>query len=95
MATRWSSTSLLLLLGLIALAALPLPLLEALPAVCLFRNLFGFECPGCGMTRAIACILHGEFARALHYNRAVVVVLPLLCGIALKNATYRRRLAGL
>ena len=56
----------------------PTSWLEALPSVCLFRNLVGMDCPGCGMIRAISCACHGEFLRAWHFNRGVVVVLPLL-----------------
>ena len=35
-------------------------------------------CPGCGATRAVAELLHGHLAAALHFNAAVVVLLPLL-----------------
>ena len=37
-------------------------------------------CPGCGATRAIAELLHGHVATALHFNAAVILLLPLgLC----------------
>lgn len=45
---------------------------------CLFTNLTGHRCPGCGMTRAVFCVLHGELAEAWACNRLVVVVFPLL-----------------
>ena len=35
-------------------------------------------CPGCGATRAIAALLHGRLADALHYNPLAVIVVPLL-----------------
>jgi len=47
-------------------------------SICLIRALFGVRCPGCGMTRAISCAAHGRLRDALHYNRLVVIVLPLL-----------------
>jgi hypothetical protein len=31
------------------------------------------------MTRAISCVSHGNFKRALQYNKLVVIVFPLLC----------------
>ena len=31
------------------------------------------------MTRAISCVFHANFTKALQYNRLVVFVLPLLC----------------
>jgi len=51
---------------------------ESRRSLCLIRNVLGVKCPGCGMTRAISCIFHGNFRKALQYNRLVVIVLPLL-----------------
>lgn len=46
--------------------------------LCLIRNLTGHECPGCGMTRALASLCYLDFAGAWSYNRGVAVVAPLL-----------------
>lgn len=46
--------------------------------ICLVHNLFGVECWGCGMTRALYSVAHLDFVGAREYNRAVVVVAPLL-----------------
>lgn len=69
-----------LFLALIPVAGIVIPteFLEGLPALCLFRLTLGVECPGCGMTRAISAVLHGELARAFAFNRGIVVVFPLL-----------------
>ena len=53
--------------------------------VCLFHNLFGTECPGCGMTRALYSLLHLDFAAAWEYNRLSVLVAPLLAYLYLKE----------
>ena len=45
---------------------------------CLYKLLFGIECWGCGITRAIFSALYFRFAEAWEYNRFVVIVLPLL-----------------
>ncbi len=45
---------------------------------CPFYALTGHYCPGCGATRAIAELLHGHVAAALHFNAAVTLLLPLL-----------------
>jgi hypothetical protein len=36
--------------------------------LCLFKNLFGIDCPGCGMGRAFMALGHGEIAMALRMN---------------------------
>jgi phosphoglycerol transferase MdoB-like AlkP superfamily enzyme len=43
---------------------------------CPFFALTGWECPGCGMTRAVAALLHAHFAEAWHWNPLVFVVVP-------------------
>ena len=51
--------------------------------------LSGRECPGCGITRAVSCCLHGEFERATEFNLGVVVVFPLL--LLLAGRQFARR----
>ena len=46
--------------------------------VCQFHRLTGLNCPGCGMTRALAALLHGEFATALRDNALFVAGIFLL-----------------
>lgn len=46
---------------------------------CLFYQLTGWKCPGCGMTRAVVEIWKGNFKAALHYNALSITVLPLIC----------------
>lgn len=47
-------------------------------SICLLKNLFGIECWGCGITRAVVSVMYFDFESAWGYNRLVVVVLPLL-----------------
>ncbi len=35
---------------------------------CALKLLTGYDCPGCGATRAMHAALHGNFAEALRYN---------------------------
>jgi hypothetical protein len=71
----------------LAFVFIPTTWLESRRSVCLIRNLFGVKCPGCGMTRALSCVFHGDFKRAFHYNKLVVIVFPLLCYIWLRSVT--------
>src|SRR5579863_3941251 len=57
---------------------IPTNWLEKHPPPCLSRIFFGVRCPGCGMSRAMSCAIHGNFKKAFYYNKLVVIVLPLL-----------------
>jgi len=45
---------------------------------CPFRAITGFTCPGCGTTRALHQLLHGNLVAAFELNPLLVLVLPLL-----------------
>jgi hypothetical protein len=67
------------------LATIPTELVAEGPTICVFKRLLGRDCLGCGMTRALSILLHGNLALALSYNKLVVVVLPTLCFVLLKD----------
>jgi hypothetical protein len=46
--------------------------------VCLFHKLTGLNCPGCGMTRSLYALLHGNFPIALKDNALFVFTLAAL-----------------
>jgi hypothetical protein len=45
---------------------------------CSFHALTGLYCPGCGTTRAVHYLLHGDLMEALAMNPLMVVSLPIL-----------------
>lgn len=45
---------------------------------CLFHEITGLHCPGCGATRALYALLHGNLLEALHQNAAAVVAVPFV-----------------
>ncbi len=57
---------------------------------CPVHEYLHLECPGCGTTRAISALLHGDPAAALRCNAlAILFVLPLAagyCAVALRRA---------
>lgn len=52
--------------------------LEDFMLPCFFKQLTGFDCIGCGMQRAIAFILHGDFYSALQIYPAIYPFLLLV-----------------
>lgn len=44
---------------------------------CLFELVTGYYCPGCGVTRVLFALLHGDIKQAFAYNYLVMILLPL------------------
>ena len=95
-AEKWRSTNfvqigaLLLVLGICATCIVN-PIETVWFPKCLFKQLTGFDCPGCGTARAIHATAHGDFSAALHYNPILVVVIPFLVAITVKPNWARKR----
>ena len=46
-----------------------------LPDICIFKNLTGLPCPGCGMTRSITSAVRGDFAGSFVHHRLGLLTL--------------------
>jgi hypothetical protein len=57
--------------------------------VCLFHKLTGLNCPGCGATRSLYALLHGNFAAAFRDNALFVLTLPALAARGLWSAAKK------
>jgi hypothetical protein len=55
---------------------------------CLFHDLTGLHCPGCGGTRCAHALLHGDVAQAAAYNALVLLFLPYLALHAVNALWY-------
>lgn len=49
---------------------------------CMFHEITGLDCPGCGAQRALHQLLHGNLLAALHFNAMFVLSLPLAAWLA-------------
>ncbi|GAB6195493.1 DUF2752 domain-containing protein [Lysobacter xanthus] len=61
---------------------------------CLFRLATGLYCPGCGMTRMLHALVHGDVARAASMNVLALAGLPVLGTLALNEWSGRTLLQG-
>ena len=66
---------LLIVTGAAILRAFPPTLYDFYPH-CPVHGLTGWECPGCGSTRALAALLAGNWAAAIQYNALIVALVP-------------------
>lgn len=87
---------LLLLIGLVLLAAMSAGLLfvydpsqSRIFPPCPFRQLTGLYCPGCGSLRALHQLFHGNLAVAFSLNMLMVISLPfVLYGLLAQGMRY-------
>lgn len=61
---------------------------------CPFRFLFGLSCAGCGMTRAVAALLHGDFSLAWHFHPLVFLLPVLFLGFLLRKRFSKKFLTA-
>jgi hypothetical protein len=45
---------------------------------CIFHQLTGFYCPGCGGQRSLHALLNGNFLLAIDYNLLFILLLPFI-----------------
>jgi hypothetical protein len=58
---------------------------------CLFRELTGLDCPGCGGQRALHQLLHGHLIAAIRLNAMFVFSLPLFAWVGIRFAVRKFR----
>lgn len=80
------------ILLLIVLLLLPLILrqislkdLEKAPTLCIYKNMTGRDCWGCGTSRSIISLINFDFKQAYHFNKRIIIVFPLLVYLWLKS----------
>lgn len=56
-----------------------------LPTLCVWRQVTGMDCPGCGLTRAFVALAHGRWLEAWKFNRAA----PLIFALILYQVPFR------
>jgi len=54
---------------------------------CMFHQMTGLYCPGCGATRALSAMLHGDLKSSLHNNLLLFPLLALIVFLLMKPET--------
>jgi hypothetical protein len=68
----------MILLPLILLF-LPKTQFDTGPTTCLITLISGYNCLGCGMTRACMRLIHLDIPGAMEFNKLSLIVFPVLC----------------
>jgi len=91
--TYWLSLKLVVLtLTPFVLFYLPIRYVESGPTICIYKNITGHNCYGCGMTRGIISFIQGDFSDSIGYNPLIVFVVPIGMMIYIKelNKTVKK-----
>jgi len=59
----------ILLSGVFLISFIYHPADEPRFTVCIFKNLSGLDCPGCGLTRSFCALSQGHLAKAFYFNK--------------------------
>ena len=54
-------------------------------SICLFKNITGTACIGCGMTSAIVSFYKLQIVDGINYNWKVIIVAPLIISIFMRR----------
>lgn len=57
---------------------------------CIVKTLTGWQCPSCGVQRALHALMHGEVGRSLSYNWFLAFSLLYLAGMWIGELTRNR-----
>ena len=92
---EWITLGALLVLGVTACIVLLLvppgsPHAKWLPK-CMFYHVTGLYCPGCGATRALSAMLHGDMKASLHNNLLLFPLLALIAVLIVKPEISLKR----
>lgn len=60
------------------------------PLVCPTRRIYGLNFPGCGLTRAVACLAHLDPLEVIRFHPVALAAAPFACGL-LVDALLRVR----
>lgn len=63
----------------------PQEYIYSIPSICLYKNITGHNCLGCGMTKAFISFFHFHLKDFYTFNKLSVIVIPLILILAMKQ----------
>ncbi len=72
------------------------PYCQTGPTLCIWKELLGVSCPGCGLTRGVCFLIHGKWVEAIRFNPLSLLAVGILssnilCGVFRFSEHYGRR----
>lgn len=69
---------------------------SSVPVFCFFKNLTGYPCPSCGVTRSVSQLFRGNFLEAIYINPIgllvfiIITIVPIwiIVDLGLKKASF-------
>lgn len=86
--TRGKKRRLIGLLLIAAYFAAAYSLLSYFGITCVFLELFGIPCPGCGMTRALRALVRLDFLQAMRHN-VMIFFMPYIAAYVLFDFRHK------
>ena len=70
---------------------MPKEIFENDQTICVFKNIIGTKCIGCGITRSIYWTMHFDFKRAYELNKLILIIFPMLTFIWFKMVIKKQK----
>jgi hypothetical protein len=70
---------------LLAAALVPVSFVTSGPSLCPFKVMTGLPCPGCGMTRSVVTLLHGDLRTSLYFHPLGVVMVAICAALVVAD----------
>ena len=51
---------------------------QSVPVFCFFKNITGYPCPSCGITRSVSELFHGNIFEAIYMNPLGIIVFLII-----------------
>ena len=77
-----------IILWIIAFIVIILVIFKVIYIPCVFNLITGYYCPGCGATRAVLALLHGDVYQAFRYNSIIFIDVPILLIICFLQSKF-------